>query len=84
MVASQINNYVTSNRLKNVKQSAYRLGHSTKTVLLSIMNDVHYALARSEATAVVLFDQSAAFDMIDHDTVPDCLSSKLGIGETSM
>ena len=54
------------------------------------MNDVHFALARGEATAVVLFDQSAAFDMINHDTLPDCLSSKLGVGrpvcnrETSM
>ena len=57
---------VCSNGLENAKQSAYKLGHSTETALLSINNDVHLALARGEATAVVLLDQSAAFDTIHH------------------
>ena len=74
VVASQLNDYVCSNGLENVKQSAYKLGHSTETALLSIKNDVHLALARGEATAVVLLDQSAAFDTIDHGTLLDCLS----------
>ena len=64
----------------NVKQSAYKLGHSNETVLLSIKNDVHLALARGEATAVVLLDQSAAFDTIDHGTLLGCLSSWFGVG----
>ena len=42
-------------------------------------NDVHLALARGEATAVVLLDQSAAFDTIDHGTLLGCLSSWFGI-----
>ena len=57
-----------------------KLGHSTETALLSIKNDVHLALARGEATAVVLLDQSAAFDTIDHGTLLDCLSSWFGVG----
>ena len=64
---------VSSNRLKNVKQSAYKLGHLTKTVLLLIKNDVHLALSRGEATTVVLLDQLAASDTIDHGTLLDCL-----------
>ena len=44
-------------------------------MLLSIKNDVHLALARGEATAVVLLDQLAAFDTIDPCTLLDCLSS---------
>ena len=80
MVASQLNDYVCSNGLENVKQSAYKLGHSTETALLSIKNDVHLALARGEATAVVLLDQSAAFDTIDHGTLLGCLSSWFGVG----
>ena len=78
-VASQLNDYVCSNGLENVEQSAYKLGHSTKTELLSIKNDVHLALARGEATAVVLLDQSAAFDTIDHGTLLGCLSSWFGV-----
>ena len=35
-------------------------------IKLSIKNDVHLALAKGEATAVVLLDQTAAFDPIDH------------------
>ena len=80
VVASQLNDYVCSNELENVKQSAYKLGHSTKTALLSIKNHVHLALARGEVTAVVLLDQSAAFDTIDHGILPDCLNSWFGIG----
>ena len=80
VVASQLNDYVCSNGLENVEQSAYKLGHSTETALLSIKNDVHLALARGEATAVVLLDQSAAFDTIDHGTLLDCWSSWFGVG----
>ena len=81
VVASQLNDYVCSNGLENVEQSAYKLGHSTETALLSINNDVHLALARGEATAVVLLDQSAAFDTTDHGTLLECLSSWFGVGD---
>ena len=80
VVASQLNDHVTSNGLENVSQPAYKQGHSTKTALLSIKNKVHLALARGEATAVVLLDQSAAFDTIDHSTLIECLSSWFGVG----
>ena len=80
VVASQLNDHVACNRLENVSQSAYKQGHSTETALLSIKNEVHLALARGEATAVVLLDQSAAFDTIDHGTLIECLSSWFGVG----
>ena len=74
-MASQLNYHVTSSVLENVSHSAYKHGHSTKNTLLSIKNEVHLALARGEATAVILLDQSAAFDTIDHSTLIECLSS---------
>ena len=80
VVASQLNDYVCSNGLENVKQSAYKLGHSTETALLSVKNDVHLALSRVEASTVVLLDHSAAFATIDHGTLLDWLSSWFGIG----
>ena len=61
VVTPQLN--VSSNGLENIRQPAYKLGHSTKTALLSIKNDVHLALATVEATAVVLLDQSAVFEL---------------------
>ena len=80
VVVSQLNDHVTSSGLENVSQSAYKQGHSTETALLSIKNEVHLALARGEATAVVLLDQSAAFDTIDHSTLIECLSYWFGVG----
>ena len=67
VVASQLSRHVSLHGLENENQSAYRRGHSTETALLSIKNQIHLSLARGEATAVVLLDQSAAFDTIDHD-----------------
>ena len=69
---------VSLNRLENVRQSAYKLGHSTESALLSINNDVHLTFAKGEAIAVVLLDQSAAFYTIDHDMLFDSLSSWFG------
>ena len=79
VVASQLNDHVSVNGLENVRQSAYKLGHSTESALLSIKNDVHLAFAKGEATAIVLLDQSATFDTIDHDTLLDSLSSWFGV-----
>ena len=42
-------------------------------------NDLHLAFAKGEATAVVLLDQSAAFDTIEYDMLLDCLSSWFGV-----
>ena len=69
VVASQLNDHVSLNGLENVRQSAYKLGHSTESALLSIKNDIYLAFGKGEATAVILLDQSAAFDTIDHDTL---------------
>ena len=63
-----------------VKQLACKLGHSRETALPSIKNDVHLSLAQGEATVVVLLDQSAAVDTIDHGTLPECLTSWYGVG----
>ena len=65
--------------LENENQSAYRRGHSTETALLSIKNQIHLSVARGKATAVVLLDQCAAFDTIDHDKLLDCLRKWFGV-----
>ena len=60
--------------------STYKLGHSTKSALLSIKNNVDLAFAKGEATVVILLDQPTAFDTIDHDMLLDSLSSWFGVG----
>ena len=80
VVASQLNDHVSLNGLENVRQPAYKLADSTESALLSIKNDVYLAFAKGEATAVVLLDQSAGFDTIDHDMLLDSLSSWFVVG----
>ena len=79
VVASQLNDHVSLNVLENVRQSAYKLGHSAESALLSSKNDVHLAFAKGEATAVILLEQSAAFNTIDHNKLLDSLSSWFGV-----
>ena len=57
MVASQLNDHVSSNIHENFKQPAYKLDHSTKTALLSIKNNVHYAARWSEILGLTLVVQ---------------------------
>ena len=46
-------------------QSAYRIGHSTETVLLQVVNDIVRATCDQKTTALLALDISAAFDSID-------------------
>ena len=75
VVAFELNDYIISNAFENVTQSACKLGHSTETALLLIKNDVHLLWLEVRPTTIVLLDQSAAFDVIDHDILLDRLSS---------
>ena len=79
VVASQLNDHVSLSGLDNTRQSTYKLGHATESSLLSIKNDVHLVFTKGEATAVVILDQSAAFDTTDHGMFLDSLKSWFGV-----
>ena len=68
-VAKQLTSCINNNKLDNPHQSAFKPGHSTETALLSIKNEVHLSLARSEPTALVLLDLSAMFDTMVHKSI---------------
>ena len=69
VLTAQIRSHTDSNDLGNTFQSAYKAGHSTETALLCIQNKIHLSLSKGLPTALVLLDQSAAFDTINHDTL---------------
>ena len=50
-------------------------GHSTKTPLLHIKNEIHLSLSRGEPTALALLNLSVAFNTIDHTSLFNCLKS---------
>ena len=79
VVAKQLNNYIDSEGLSNVNQSAYRRLHSTETALLKIQNDIAASLDSGKAVALTLLDLSAAFDTIDHDILFNSLRDWFGV-----
>ena len=83
VASSQLIEHINRNGLDNPHQSAYKSGHSTETALLSIKNQIHLSLAKGLPVALMLLDLSAAFDMINHTTLLDCLRSWFGVCGTA-
>ena len=80
VIAKQLLEHIHVHNLDNPYQSTYKAGYSTETALLYIKNEVHLSLSRSETTALVLLNLSAAFDTIDHSTLLSCLRKWFGVG----
>ena len=79
VVAKQlhVNNYIDSEGLSNVNQSAYRRLHSTESALLKIQNDIAASMDSGKAIALL-----AAFDTIDHDILFNSLRDWFGVDGT--
>ena len=70
---------MSSHRLHDNLQSAYRTGHSTETALLKVHHDIAEALDRKCMAALVLLDLCAAFDVIDHKILQTRLEHSFGV-----
>ena len=60
-------------------QSAYQQGHSIDTALLRVYNDMLLAVDKGKEVVLILFDYSAAFDIINHDVLLTRLAERCGI-----
>ena len=79
LVAKRLETHLSSHRLHDNLQSAYRTGHSTETALLKVHHDIAEALDRKCMAALVLLDLSAAFDVIDHKILQTRLEHSFGV-----
>ena len=73
-MAAQIRSHMDSHDLGNTFQSAYKVGQSTETAFMCIINEIYLSLSKGMPTALVLLDLSAAFNTIDLS----CLSARFG------
>ncbi|PIK54972.1 hypothetical protein BSL78_08111 [Apostichopus japonicus] len=79
VVAKQLTNYMTENRLHEPLQSAYKQFHSSETALIKVHNDILWAMERQGVTILVLLDLSSAFDTIDLEVLIHRLEYLLGV-----
>ena len=79
VVAVQLINYVMTNDLGELFQSAHKQLHSTETALLRVHNDILLALHNHQSVILLLLDLSAAFDTVDHKILLNRLSTRFGI-----
>ncbi len=79
VVAIRTKQHMSTHRLYEKMQSAYREHHSTETALLRVHNDIMQAIDDKGAVVLLLLDLSAAFDTVDHQILLTRLSTHLGI-----
>ena len=79
MVAKWLETHLSSHRLHDNLQSAYRTGHSTETALMKVHHDIAEALDRKCMAPLVLLDLSAAFGVIDHKIIQTRLEHSFGV-----
>jgi len=66
LIAKQLVSYLKDNNLLPDLRSAYRPHHSTETAVLKVLADILLAL---DSGNLVMLDLSAAFDIVDHNTL---------------
>ena len=81
IVAPQIRSHMDSHDLGNTFQSAY-WGTQQKLPCCASENEIHLSLSKGMPTALLLLILFAAFDTIDHDTLPSCLSVRFGFASS--
>ena len=62
----QLLSYLELNKLFTPRQACYRNGHSIKTALLGVLDDIRKAMEQRKVAMQTLFDFSKAFDCIPH------------------
>ena len=78
-VANQLCQHISTYKLGDELQSAYKAAHSTETALLKVKRDCDNALDSGKAMLLVMLDLSAAFDTIDHAILLDRLCRFVGV-----
>ena len=79
----RIDEYLVSNNLYDLMQSAYKINHSTETAISKLHNDIQ-TFDHGGCTVLASLDLSAAFDTVDHNIFLARLKATFGIKDTTI
>ena len=65
-------------------QSAYRENYSCETAVLSISDNILWAMEHQRITSLIAIDLSPAFNTLDHDVLLNILRCKFGIEDRAL
>ena len=83
-VLKQFIQHCDDQNLIPVYQSAYRSRYSTEMALVKITNNILWSFEKQNASALIVMDLSATFDMVDHQILLDVLENRYGITGTAL
>ena len=69
VILQQLTEIIEHEMIYDQKQSGFRKGHSTTTILLKLKDDISNAMKKGEVTLAILADFSKAFDTVDYRTL---------------
>jgi len=84
VVTARFISHAEENKLFPDRQSLYRRGHSTETVVLCVHNDLVHAIDEQRITGLVMLDLSAVFDTVDHCILLSVLERRFGVCDTTL
>lgn len=84
ILKSQICSHIHNNNLLSPFQSGYRPGHSTKTAMLKICDDIGVMLDKGDKVVLILLDFSKAFDTISHSLLCYKLEHRFNFKRTAV
>ena len=84
VVKVRIDNHMTVNALHESSEFGYKTHHNTETMMIGLFDDALRGFDENQATIVIFFDLSAAFDTIDTEKLLQILHDELGIGGVAL
>ena len=83
-IIAQLDVFLQHNKIHNKFQSGFRKGHSTETALVKITNDLRVSADKKQVSVLLLLDQTAAFDTIDHSILIQRLEQWIGLSGAAL
>ena len=83
-IYDQLEGYLERNNLHAYSQSAYRKFNSCETAMIKITDDIQKHLLDNKYVAMILLDNSCAFDTVDHEILCNMLESNFHLGKEAI